>query len=74
MYESISRVITFWHRMGWKLKHFSSDYQGMDGLFLIFERPKKDNDIQVYYYHGSDTNRFEDLARQRVIQRIVKDL
>ena len=61
MHEGISRVITFWHRTGWKLKHFSSDYQGMDGLFLIFERPKKYNDIQVHWYHGSNTNRFKEV-------------
>jgi len=73
MSESISRVITFWNRRGWKLKHFSSDYGGADGLFLIFERPKEDNDIQVYYCHGSDTNRFENLERQRVIQKTAKD-
>lgn len=59
--EGISNVIGFWHNRGWTLKHFSSDYRGMDGIFLIFERPKQGSDIQVYYYHGSNTNYFEDL-------------
>jgi len=57
--RDISKVIKFWHNKGWKLKHFSSDYKGMDGLFLIFEKPKRPeaDDIKVYYYHGSDTNK-----------------
>jgi len=56
--RNISNVIKFWHKKGWKLKHFSSDYKGMDGLFLFFEKPKRleADDIKVYYYHGSNTS------------------
>lgn len=63
LHDSISRIIKFWHNKGWTLKHFCSDYQGMDGLFLIFEKPKQSNDIQIYYYHGSDTSSFKNIPK-----------
>ncbi|MCL2763869.1 MAG: hypothetical protein FWD40_01145 [Treponema sp.] len=53
--NGISKVIRFWRSEGWTLKHFCSDYQGMDGLFLIFEKPKQSDEIQIYYYNGSDS-------------------
>jgi hypothetical protein len=49
----IERVIQHWQRDGWTLKHFSSDYQGMDGIYLIFSRPKQGDQPQVEYHHGS---------------------
>jgi len=65
MCDGISRVIKFWHNKGWTLKHFCSDYNGMDGLFLIFEKPKrtKSDGIEVYFYRGSDTRYFEEYVQ-----------
>jgi len=59
--EAIAKVIVFWNDRGWTLKHFSSDYSGMDGLFLIFIKAKEGNASDVYYYHGSVTKYFKDL-------------
>ena len=53
----IERVIQYWQRRGWTLKHFSSDYQGMDGIYLIFSRPMQGNEPQVEYHHGSQVDR-----------------
>ena len=59
-YSGIAKALRHWSNEGWTLKHFSSDYNGMDGLFLIFERPKESNDMQVYYYHGSNFEKIEE--------------
>ncbi|MBF9254847.1 hypothetical protein I2I11_16210 [Pontibacter sp. 172403-2] len=60
---SIARVIQYWTRQGWQLRHFSSDYQGMDGIFLVFNRQMVGLEPEVYYQHGSDTKRFNSLPR-----------
>jgi hypothetical protein len=39
---------------GWSLAGFSSDYQGMDGIFLVFEKEaSEDGSATVIYHHGS---------------------
>lgn len=53
----IERVIQYWQRDGWKLKHLSSDYHGMDGIFLVFSRPMQGDLPRVEYHHGSEVNR-----------------
>lgn len=56
--DAIARVIRYWSTRGWQFKHFSSDYNGMDGIFLVFTK-QTDTNPQVYYHHGADTSRFE---------------
>lgn len=60
--EPIARVVQHWHDKGWRLKHFSSDYQGMDGIFLVFTKSITGETPKVYYYRGSDTTRFNNPA------------
>ena len=55
---SIARVMKYWTKLGWQLRHFSSDYQGMDGIFLVFNRQMRGTEPEIYYQHGSDTKRF----------------
>ena len=59
--ESIKKVINYWQNRGWNLKHISSDYNGMDGVFLIFTRAKRGIEIEVHYQHGSDIKRFPEI-------------
>ena len=37
MFIAIKDVIEYRHNYGWKFKQLSSDYGGMDGVFLIFK-------------------------------------
>jgi hypothetical protein len=52
--EGVERVLRRWTGEGWKLVSMTSDYQGMDGVMLLFSRPA---DAQTprptRYYHGS---------------------
>lgn len=57
MFEALQTVIENRQEEGWTLKHFSSDYQGMDGIFLIFSRPTQGDRPQVEYHHGSQVDR-----------------
>lgn len=56
----IARVVQHWHERGWRLKHFSSDYHGMDGIFLVFTKSVTGKTPKVHYYHGSDTKIFNE--------------
>jgi hypothetical protein len=56
--SAIKRVIDYWQPKGWTLKHFSSDYHGMDGIFLIFVRHKSGEETTVHYIHSADVRRF----------------
>lgn len=58
----IARVVQHWHERGWRLKHFSSDYHGMDGIFLVFTKSVTGKTPKVHYYHGSDTKIFNEPA------------
>jgi hypothetical protein len=58
--EPIARVVQYWHNRGWSLKHFSSDYQGMDGIFLVFAKTMTGSSPEIFYYHGSNTNTFNE--------------
>ena len=51
--ESMATVIQHWTAEGWKFELFSSDYQGMDGVFLIFSRPDANHGGDVRYVHGT---------------------
>ena len=57
MTEALQKVIEYRQMEGWSLKHFSSDYHGMDGIFLVFSRPAQGRRPQVEYFHGSGVNR-----------------
>jgi hypothetical protein len=60
--EPIERVVQHWHGRGWRLKHFSSDYQGMDGIYLVFSKSMASESPEIFYYHGSNTTRFNEPA------------
>ncbi|MXS86339.1 hypothetical protein ABO04_10660 [Nitrosomonas sp. HPC101] len=55
--EAMATVVAHWESEGWKLTSMSSDYQGMDGIFLLFERPSNPNEPKVQIYHSSRMNR-----------------
>lgn len=59
--DAIENVINYWQNRGWSLKHISSDYNGMDGMFLFFTRAKRGVEIEVHYQHGSDIKRFPEI-------------
>jgi hypothetical protein len=48
---AMGSIVDYWTRDGWKLEFFSSDYNGMDGIFLIFSRPS--DRTTVRYFHGT---------------------
>jgi len=52
--EAIRTVVSRWVAEGWTFKGMSSDYQGIDGVFLLFERPSTDGTPGVHVYNGSD--------------------
>lgn len=47
-------VISRWEGRDWKLIGMSSDYQGMDGVFLLFERPSIGPTQRIHVIHGSN--------------------
>lgn len=51
--SAISKVIQKWESDGWRLIGLTSDYQGMDGIFLLFKRPSNTGKSAVRTYHGS---------------------
>lgn len=51
--SAISKVIQEWESDGWRLIGLTSDYQGMDGIFLLFKRPSNLGHSAVRTYHGS---------------------
>jgi len=57
MTKAIGKVINARQNQGWKFSHLSADYQGMDGVILVFTRPSKSNRSNVSYFHGSQMER-----------------
>lgn len=53
--SSMDKVIARWESEGWRFMGLSSDYQGMDGVFLLFKRPSKEGRTNVHIYHGADS-------------------
>ena len=51
--KAIGDVVTHWESDGWKLMGISSDYQGMDGIFVLFQRPSEQGEPLMHLYHGS---------------------
>jgi hypothetical protein len=51
--EALSKTINQRQSEGWLFSKFSSDYQGMDGIFLIFKKVSSSNKSEVIYHHGS---------------------
>lgn len=51
---AVERVVNAWQGQGWEFEHLTSDYQGMDGLFLIFSRPSDRGMSQVRFFHGTE--------------------
>lgn len=51
--EAISRVVSTWESQGWSLVGLTSDYQGMDGIFLLFKRPSSEGGAGIQIFHGS---------------------
>jgi len=54
--EAMAAVVARWESEGWKLMSMSSDYQGMDGVFLLFERASNLGEPKIQIYHGSKMN------------------
>jgi hypothetical protein len=50
---AIESVAQHWQGEGWTLRHFSSDYQGMDGIYLVFSRPNLSGRPTVTFAHSS---------------------
>jgi hypothetical protein len=57
MFNEISEGIQHWEGQGWQFKQLSSDYQGMDGVFLVFRRTPQGPMPIVECYHGSQHKR-----------------
>ena len=55
--EAVTTVVAHWESEGWKLMSMSSDYQGMDGMFLLFERPSNPGEPKIQIYHSSRMSR-----------------
>jgi hypothetical protein len=51
--EGFGEVVGRWQSEGWRLRHVTSDYQGMDGVTLVFSRPAVGLHPAVMAYHGS---------------------
>jgi hypothetical protein len=54
---AINAVVNRWATEGWQLKGITSDYQGVDGILLLFDRPSKSDSPSVEMYHGLDMSR-----------------
>ena len=57
MTEGIAKVVNNWQSQGWQFSHLTSDYQGMDGVILVFTRPSESKRSKFVYYHGSNMGR-----------------
>jgi hypothetical protein len=57
--DAMASVIQHWTSEGWKLEFFSSDYHGMDGVFLIFSHPDAEQSGHVQYFHGLNRERIQ---------------
>lgn len=60
---SMTETIRYWESKGWSFYGISSDYNGADGMFILFRRKLKNNDSKnrhqkVQYYHGSQREKF----------------
>jgi hypothetical protein len=52
--DAFDTVVRRWTSEGWQFRSMSSDYQGMDGVFVLFSRPSRGlNGGRVEAYHGS---------------------
>lgn len=51
---AMENVIRHWELYGWEFIGLSSDYQGIDGMILIFTRNCKGNVPTFESYHGSE--------------------
>jgi hypothetical protein len=55
--EAMTTVVARWESEGWKLMSMSSDYQGMDGVFLLFERSSNPGEPKIQVYHSSNMSK-----------------
>jgi len=55
--EIIQRVMNRWQLEGWRFITISSDYNGIDGMIMLFTRPSADGQSKITYYHGSQMER-----------------
>lgn len=49
-------IVNRWESEGWRLLGMSADYQGMDGIFLLFRRPATDGLSTVRFHHGVNSS------------------
>jgi hypothetical protein len=56
--DAAQKVTRYWLARGWSLRSLTSDYQGMDGLILLFARPAELNSEPgtFQYFHGSSVD------------------
>ena len=50
--EAIDSVLKRWEPDGWRLASLSSDYNGTDGVMLLFKRPSRLENSRVVYFAG----------------------
>jgi gas vesicle protein len=57
MTKAMGKVINARQNQGWRFSHLSSDYQGIDGVILVFTKPSEGSQSNFSYFHGSQMER-----------------
>lgn len=50
--RELNEVIRRWENGGWQLISLSSDFQGMDGIFLLFQKAEQPGEEKIQIFHG----------------------
>ena len=51
--DALDKTLNFRQQDGWEFSHLSSDFQGMDGIYLVFTKPTSSARSEVEFHHGS---------------------
>jgi len=51
--DALDKTINYRQQDGWEFSHLSSDFQGMDGIYLVFTKPTISARSEVEFHHGS---------------------
>jgi hypothetical protein len=54
--EEMQAVIEKWQGEGWEFLSLSSDFHGMDGMFLLFQRHSTNISSRISVYHGEKSD------------------
>jgi hypothetical protein len=57
--DALQRVIDHWQSDGWQFKTITSDYNGIDGMIMLFARPSNDEKSKFSYFHGSQMEKLD---------------